>query len=81
MPDVINKGFTDADLVRGVSLVYEAAYRLIKLYFTFNLPSETEFDVQGIVDIMKHLSSQVYQNQVRLNLTESTFTPKSWTPF
>lgn len=46
MRDVIKKGFTDANLVRGVRLGYEEGYRLIKFYFMIKLPSETAVDCE-----------------------------------
>lgn len=84
MRDVINKGLTNEDLARGVKLAYDAGYQNVKLYFMINLPSETDDDVRGIADTIKWLQ-RICRAQGRrrlsFNVTVSTFTPKSWTPF
>eukprot|EP00177_Eucheuma_denticulatum_P006403 GFKZ01011686.1.p1 GENE.GFKZ01011686.1~~GFKZ01011686.1.p1 ORF type:complete len:994 (-),score=120.20 GFKZ01011686.1:747-3728(-) len=84
MRDVINKGLTNEDLARGVKLAYDSGYQNVKLYFMINLPSETEEDVMGIADTIKWLQRICRARgraRLSLNVTVSTFTPKSWTPF
>lgn len=84
MRDVINKGLTNEDLARGVKLAYDSGYQNVKLYFMINLPSETDEDVMGIVDTVKWLQRICRakdRRRLSLNITVSTFTPKSWTPF
>lgn len=84
MRDVINKGLTNEDLARGVKLAYDAGYQNVKLYFMINLPSETDEDVMGIADTIKWLQRicrKPGRRRLSLNITISTFTPKSWTPF
>lgn len=84
MRDVINKGLTNEDLARGVKLAYDSGYQNVKLYFMINLPSETDEDVMGIAETIKWLQ-RICKTQGRrrlsINVTISTFTPKSWTPF
>lgn len=84
MRDVINKGLTNEDLAKGVRLAYDAGYHNVKLYFMINLPSETDEDVLGIADTIKWLQRICRapgKRRLSLNVTVSTFTPKSWTPF
>lgn len=84
MRDVINKGLTNEDLARGVKLAYDAGYQNVKLYFMINLPSETDDDVMGIAHTIKWLQRICRsrgRRRLSLNVTISTFTPKSWTPF
>ena len=84
MRDVINKGLTNEDLARGVKLAYDKGYHQVKLYFMINLPSETDEDVMGIADTIKWLQricKAKGRRRIAINVTVSTFTPKSWTPF
>lgn len=84
MRDVINKGLSNEELARGVKLAYDSGYQQVKLYFMINLPSETDEDVLGIVETIKWLQRLCRTNgrkRMSINVTISTFTPKSWTPF
>lgn len=84
MRDVINKGLTNEDLLRGVKLAYDSGYQNVKLYFMINLPSETDDDVMGIADTIKWLQRKCRtpgRRRLSITTTISTFTPKSWTPF
>ena len=49
--DVINKGNTEEALLTTVRKVFEAGWKSIKLYFMIGLPSETQEDLEGIVDL------------------------------
>eukprot|EP00178_Gracilaria_changii_P019078 TRINITY_DN55533_c0_g1_i1.p1 TRINITY_DN55533_c0_g1~~TRINITY_DN55533_c0_g1_i1.p1 ORF type:complete len:986 (+),score=107.61 TRINITY_DN55533_c0_g1_i1:523-3480(+) len=84
MRDVINKGLTNEDLLKGVKLAYDSGYQNVKLYFMINLPSETDDDVMGIADTIKWLQRKCRvpgRRRLSVTATISTFTPKSWTPF
>jgi radical SAM superfamily enzyme YgiQ (UPF0313 family) len=43
--DIINKGLTNEELLRGVKTGFEQGWDKIKLYFTIGLPGETDVDV------------------------------------
>ena len=80
--DVINKGLSDADLLRGIRTAMENGYRKVKLYFMVGLPGETDGDVLGIADTCRRLQQDCADlGRLQLNLTISTFTPKPHTPF
>jgi len=82
--DVINKGLTDAELLRGVKTAYEQGWNRVKLYFMIGLPTETDEDVIGIVRTIDWLQNQCRVSGRKLlgfNLTISNFTPKPHTPF
>ena len=49
--DVINKNITEEDLLRGVEEAFAAGWDSVKLYFMLGLPTETEEDVLGIIDL------------------------------
>lgn len=80
--DIVNKGLTDDDLLRGIRTAMESGYRKVKLYFMIGLPGETDADVLGIVDTCRMLQQRCRDiGRLELNLTISNFTPKPHTPF
>ncbi|MCP9832361.1 TIGR03960 family B12-binding radical SAM protein [Synechococcus sp. JJ3a-Johnson] len=80
--DIVNKGLTDAELLRGIRTAMQSGYRKIKLYFMIGLPGETDADVLGIADTCRNLQRNCTDlGRLELNLTISNFTPKPHTPF
>ncbi|WP_320666915.1 TIGR03960 family B12-binding radical SAM protein [Prochlorococcus sp. MIT 1307] len=80
--DVVNKGLTDADLLKGIRTAMESGYRKVKLYFMLGLPSETSEDVLGIASTCQMLQEKCLDlGRLKLHLTISNFTPKPHTPF
>jgi radical SAM family uncharacterized protein/radical SAM-linked protein len=80
--DIVNKGLTDAELLRGIRTAMESGYRKVKLYFMIGLPGESDADVLGIADTCRSLQQQCRDlGRLELNLTISNFTPKPHTPF
>jgi len=80
--DIVNKGLTDAELLRGIRTAMQSGYRKIKLYFMIGLPGETDADVLGIAETCWQLQQQCRDlGRLELNLTISNFTPKPHTPF
>ena len=53
--DVINKNITTDEIVTTVQDAFSAGWNVIKLYFMVGLPTETQTDIQGIVDLVKIL--------------------------
>jgi len=84
MRDVINKGLTNEELLRGVKTAYEQGWDKIKLYFMIGLPLETDADVLGIAETVRWLRQECWvkgRKAIEFNLTISNFTPKPHTPF
>lgn len=84
MRDIVNKGLTNEELLRGVKTAFEQGWDKIKLYFMIGLPGETDVDVLGIAETVRWLQQQCQGYKRRLlnfNLTISNFTPKPHTPF
>lgn len=82
--EVINKGITEADLLATCRDAFSLGWKLIKLYFMVGLPTETEEDIEGIIQLAKKARAQVGQGKgrpVQINLGVSTFIPKPHTPF
>ncbi|MGK7945543.1 MAG: TIGR03960 family B12-binding radical SAM protein [Microcystaceae cyanobacterium] len=84
MRDVINKGLTNEELLRGVKTAVEQGWDKIKLYFMIGLPGETDADVLGIAETVQWLRRECRikgRKPLNFNLTISNFTPKPHTPF
>ncbi|NJL01997.1 MAG: TIGR03960 family B12-binding radical SAM protein [Spirulinaceae cyanobacterium SM2_1_0] len=84
MRDVINKGLTNEELLRGIKTAVEQGWDKVKLYFMIGLPGETDADVLGIAETLRWLRREcAVQGRKRLNfnVTISNFTPKPHTPF
>ncbi|MBM7556190.1 TIGR03960 family B12-binding radical SAM protein [Halanaerobacter jeridensis] len=87
--NVINKGIAEEDVISAVTDAFEAGWRKVKLYFMIGLPTETEADLQGIVDLAKKIANlgdeirlnSDYKRRVSVNVSVSTFVPKPHTPF
>lgn len=81
--DIINKGLTNEELLRGVKTAYEQGWDRVKLYFMIGLPGETDADVLGIAETVRWLQQECRGRKKKLgfNLTISNFTPKPHTPF
>jgi radical SAM family uncharacterized protein len=82
--DVINKKVTNDDLMRAVEAAYANRWQRVKLYFMIGLPTETDEDVQAIVDLVRQVAEVGYQHHGRkanVSVTVSTFVPKPHTPF
>ena len=84
MRDIINKGLTNAELLRGVKTAWERGWDKIKLYFMIGLPGETDVDVLAIAETTRWLQQECRERgrkRLNFNLTISNFTPKPHTPF
>lgn len=82
--DIINKGLTNEELLRGVKTAYEQGWSKVKLYFMIGLPGETDVDVLGIAETVRWLQRECWmkgRKPLSFNLTISNFTPKPHTPF
>ncbi|MDB9305008.1 MULTISPECIES: TIGR03960 family B12-binding radical SAM protein [Cyanophyceae] len=84
MRDIVNKGLTNEELLRGVKTAWEQGWDKIKLYFMIGLPGETDTDVVGIAETVSWLQRECRgrgRKPLNFNLTISNFTPKPHTPF
>ena len=80
---VINKDFTDEAIFNTVKLLLERNAQTIKLYFMVGLPTETDEDLQAIVDMTKTISGMMRAKspKLALHVAVSPFSPKANTPF
>ena len=79
----INKLITDDELFKAVRAAFEKGWRLIKLYFMVGLPTETDDDVGGIVDMVRkiHEIGREYGGGITIHASVGSFVPKSHTPY
>ena len=80
--ELINKGIRVEDLLETTQNAFQLGWRLIKLYFMMGLPTETDTDLQELIE----LAAQVKRSGKGtgghdVNVAVSTFVPKPHTPF
>jgi len=80
---VINKDFTDEAVFDTVRLLLERNAQTIKLYFMTGLPTETDEDIQAIIDMVGKISAimRARSPKLALHVALSPFSPKANTPF
>ncbi len=83
--DVINKNVGEKDIESSLKAALAHGVKNVKLYFMIGLPTETEEDLKGIVDIVRlvrRLHAEYGKSRI-INITVSTavFIPKPLTPF
>jgi radical SAM family uncharacterized protein/radical SAM-linked protein len=81
--DVINKNITEHDIIQTVQNAFELGWRVFKLYFMIGLPTETQDDLNAIVDLIKKISKirRPGGKRKKINVSITTFIPKPHTPF
>ena len=80
--ELINKGISIEDLLQTTRNAFQLGWRLIKLYFMMGLPTETDDDLQQLIELaaeVKRSGKGTGGNDV--NVAVSTFVPKPHTPF
>ncbi len=82
MRRVINKLISDDDLYSSVQIALDGGWKTLKFYFMLGLPTETQADLQGIVDLINDVRKMANPyGRIKINVTLSTFIPKPETPF
>ncbi len=88
--NVINKGLTEEDIIRGSTMAFEGGWTRVKLYFMLGLPTETEEDIRGIADLANKIAAAFFETvpkekrvngRVQIVASTSFFVPKPFTPF
>jgi radical SAM-linked protein len=80
---VINKEMEERVLFDGLSELFSKGWRTIKLYFMTGLPTETDEDVRGTIELARQILSIGANQRIfpNVNMSVSTFVPKPHTPF
>lgn len=86
--DVINKNVTEEELLRTCRMAFEGGYTSVKLYFMIGLPTETDDDIRGIIDLAQKVVDEFYHmpnrpkgKGVNVTVSAACFVPKPFTPF
>jgi len=78
---VINKGITEEDLLQTVQSAFGLGWKLIKFYFMYGLPFETEEDVAAIPTLVAKAMRIAGGGGRTINVSAGLFVPKPHTPF
>lgn len=80
---VINKNFSDQQILNTVEKLVENNIRTIKLYFMIGLPTECSEDIEAIVSLVSRIAGLVRAKSGRnmVHVAISPFSPKPHTPF
>lgn len=80
---VINKTFTNDDMVKAAGVAFERGWDLIKVYTMIGLPSETTADLDELVTLVANILAEGRKKGVRatVHVSVGSFVPKSFTPF
>ena len=76
--NVINKTQTEEQMMRAVGLAAELNFPQLKLYFMTGHPTETDEDIQELIDFTLK-ARQLFRRRLAINATP--FVPKAHTPF
>ncbi|MEA2104259.1 MAG: TIGR03960 family B12-binding radical SAM protein [Candidatus Cloacimonadota bacterium] len=77
--DVINKQISEEEIINSIEFALKIGIRSVKLYFMLGLPTETEDDIQSIINLVGKIKR--LKNYLRIKISLSTFIPKPFTPF
>ncbi|MBI5694500.1 MAG: TIGR03960 family B12-binding radical SAM protein [Nitrospirae bacterium] len=87
MRGVINKNISEEQILNAVRMLISGGILNVRLYFMVGLPTETDEDVEAIIDLAKK-ARDVQLAEARklgrlgqLTLSVNCFIPKPWTPF
>ena len=79
---VINKTFTNADMIQAADVAFARGWDLIKVYTMIGLPTETLSDLDELVVLVEGILAQGRRHgRKNVNVSVGSFVPKSWTPF
>ena len=81
--DVINKGVTEQGLLEHAQALFAHGWQGMKLYFMIGLPTESDDDLDAILDLCLKVKACAGPRAKRLTVTAavSPFVPKPHTPF
>ncbi|HKY69223.1 MAG TPA: TIGR03960 family B12-binding radical SAM protein, partial [Acidimicrobiales bacterium] len=83
MRQIINKLIREEDLYGAVDSAFSQGWRRVKLYFLTGLPSETDDDTLGILDLARNCVDigRAHTKGVSVKASVGGFVPKPFTPF
>jgi len=81
--EVIRKGISEDDILEAIDKVAEQKIKQLKLYFMIGLPTETDDDIEEIINLTLAGKNIIDKRQSggRISLNIAPFVPKASTPF
>lgn len=82
--DAINKNVREEELLEATEAAFKAGWMGLKLYFMIGLPTETDADLDGILDMLYRvkINGQPFSRRpLEIRASLSCFVPKAHTPF
>jgi len=79
MRKVIDKKVTENDILETSARILQTGVENLRLYFMIGLPTETQEDISGIVELARKIRRTSKRGTLVLSI--STFVPKPFTPF
>ncbi|MCI5126870.1 MAG: radical SAM protein, partial [Candidatus Electrothrix sp. AR5] len=70
--EVINKGITEENLLTGCRDAFAAGWNVIKFYFMIGLPTETQEDLEAIIDLAVRAKKEAQGGRIQINVSVST---------
>jgi len=80
----IGKDFSDDQIISAVSILAENKISFVRLYFMIGLPGETLADIEGIVDLVLKIKTEMKKQKkmaISISVTITPFVPKPDTFF
>jgi len=87
MRRILNKQFTNSDILDRATWIFENGIQNLKLYYMVGLPWETHEDVEGIVTLTEQIRDRMIQvgrargRVGRIHPSVNPFVPKPGTPY
>ncbi len=81
---VINKTFTNADMIAAAEVAYARGWNLIKVYAMIGLPTETDDDLEELARLVEGIleaGRRAGNRKAAVKVSVGPFVPKAWTPF
>jgi radical SAM family uncharacterized protein len=81
---VINKTFTNADMIAAAEVAFSRGWNLVKVYAMIGLPTETDEDLEELARLAERIveaGRRVGNRKANVKVSVGPFVPKSWTSF
>jgi radical SAM superfamily enzyme YgiQ (UPF0313 family) len=76
----LGKRIPNEKIIDVVTMIFDSSIRNIKFYFLIGLPSESEDDIQAIIDLLKKIDNIGFERE-SLKVNINPFIPKLNTPY
>ncbi len=83
MRNIINKGITEEDIYKAVTLAAASGMKNVKLYYMIGLPQEEDADIEEMIEMVRRIRQKMDEagNKGELIISVNAFVPKPFTPF